>query len=258
MIQRKYIILIAVFLTVLLFNAGCSSSFETANLPPQERLDYAMKLYNEEDYLDAVNEFQAIILQYAGNAVSDDAQFYLAMSRYKRTEYIMAAFEFSRLIKNLPASEFVPEAQYMLAECYYQLSPNFTLDQQYTRKAIEEFQVYIDFFPTSEKVPEAERKIKELNLKLAHKAYNAANIYEKMEYYTAALLYYNNVVETYHDSPYAPIALYNRIQILLDRGRNSEALADITKFIKRYPDNRRISELEEIQASLKNKLSAAK
>ena len=46
----------------------------------------------------------------------------------------MAAYEFSKLVKNMPASEFVPDAQYMLAESYFQLSPNFTLDQKYTKK----------------------------------------------------------------------------------------------------------------------------
>ena len=50
----------------------------------------------------------------------------------------------------------------MLGESYYRLSPNFTLDQSYTRSAIKEFQAFIDFFPTDEQVLEAEKKINEL------------------------------------------------------------------------------------------------
>jgi outer membrane protein assembly factor BamD len=237
---------------------GCSSAIETTNLSAEDRLSYAIKLYNDEDYEAAVNELQAIILQYPGNAVGDDAQYYLAMTRFQRTEYIMAAFEFSRLIKNMPASDFVPGAQYMLAESYYELSPDFTLDQQYTRKAIEEYQAFIDFFPTNEKVAEAEKKINELNEKLAHKAFNTAYIYEKLEYFTAALIYYNNVTELYHDTFYAPLAMYNRIKIFIDSERNSEALAEATKFLQRYPDNSRAAEIGQIKTSLENKLSAAK
>src|SRR3990172_9084742 len=97
---------------------GCSSSIETVGLNAEERLKYAVDLYNDEDYLSAVNEFQAIILQYPGNAIIDDAQHYLGLTRFKREEYVMAAFEFSKLIKNMPSSEFIPEAQYMLSECY--------------------------------------------------------------------------------------------------------------------------------------------
>ena len=87
------------------------------------------------------------------------------MSRFKRGELILAAFEFSKLIKNMPVSEFVPQAQFMLAESYYELSPNYTLDQKYTKKAIEEYQAFLDFFPANPSVPEAEKKIRELYAK---------------------------------------------------------------------------------------------
>jgi outer membrane protein assembly factor BamD len=237
---------------------GCSSSLDTVNFSADEKLAYAVTLYEEEDYEVAVNEFQAIVLQYPGNPVVDDAQYYLGMTRFQRGEYILAAYEFSKLVKNMPASEFLPRGQYMLAECYYQLSPHFTLDQKYTKKAIEEFQAFIDFFPSNERVPEAENKINELNEKLAHKAFENARIYEKLEYYTAALNYYDSVLEVYHDTPYAPLAMYNKIKLLIDRNRNKEALAEISKFIQRYPDSSRVGEMQGLKSSLENKLSASR
>jgi outer membrane protein assembly factor BamD len=240
------------------FLAGCTSTLDTINLDADSRLKYAISLSDNEDYLDAVNEFQALILQYPGNEIADDAQYYLAMTRYKREEYVMAAFEFSKLIKNMPASDFVPESQYMLAESYYQLSPNYALDQRYSKKAIEEYQAFIDFFPTNTKVQEAETKIAELNNKLAEKEYNNAYIYLKLEYYSAALIFYNSVIDTYHDTQFAPLAMYDKINLLVDRGRNTEALLEISKFIQKYPSNTRITELEQLKSSLENKLSAAR
>lgn len=251
--MKKLIILI-----LPLIAAGCSSSIDTINLGPEERLKYAIELYNDEDYQEVVGEFQNIILQFPGNAVVDDAQYYLGMTRYNRGEYILAGFEFSKLIKNMPASEFVSDAQYMLAQSYYELSPNYTLDQTYTKKAIDEFQAYIDFFPANARVAEAEEKIQELNTKLARKEYNNAVIYEKMEYYTAALIYYNNVTENYHDTPYAPSALYNRIQLLVKRDRTQDAVADIEKFLQRYPQSSNAGELQDLKMNLENKLSASR
>jgi outer membrane protein assembly factor BamD len=249
------------FVVIILFAGfywGCSSSVDTVNFSAEEKLAYAIKLYEEEDYEAAVNEFQAIVLQYPGNPVVDDAQYHLGMTRFQRGEYLLSAYEFSKLVKNMPASEFVPQGQFMLAECYYQLSPHYSLDQNYTEKSIEEFQAFIDFFPTNEKVAEAEQKINELNEKLARKAFENAMIYEKMEYYTAALIYYNNVLEVYHDTPYAPTAMYNKIKILMDREQNKEALSEISKFIQRYPGDIRLQEIQELKASLENKLSAAR
>lgn len=249
---------LSLFYFLLLIFFGCSSSIDTTNMGSDSRLDYAMKLYSEEDYEPAIAEFQAIILQFPGNAVVDNAQFYLAMCRFQRGEYILSAFEFSKLIKNMSVSEFVPQAQLMLAESYYELSPDFSLDQKYTKKAIEEYQAFLDFFPTNEKVSEAEGKIKELNTKLAEKEFNSAKIYEKLEFYTAAMRYYDNVVEVYHDTPFAPQALYNKINILTGRNKNQDAIEEIGKFLQRYPNDGRASELEGLKTSLENRLSASK
>jgi outer membrane protein assembly factor BamD len=252
----KYLFFIPVFLMLAI--AGCSSSVDTTNMTGENRLAYAIKLYNDEDYLEAINELQAILLQYPGSSISDDAQFYLARTRYARKEFIMAAFEFAKLIKNMPASEFVPESQYMLADCYYQLSPDYNLDQKYTKKAIQEFQAFIDFFPTNERVSDAEKKIDELNNKLAEKTFSIARIYEKMEYLKAAIIYYDDVIETYHDTPYAPMAMYNKINVLIERNRNDEAISEINKFIERYPDNKYVDELKKLQTKLENQLSSSR
>jgi len=247
----------ALYFLILIF-FGCSSSIDTANLGSQERLDYAIRLYNDEDYEIAITELQAIILQFPGNAAVDNAQYYLAMSRFKRGELILAAFEFSKLIKNMPVSEFVPQAQFMLAESYYELSPNYTLDQKYTKKAIEEYQAFLDFFPANPNVAEAEKKIRELYDKLALKEYSNALIYEKLEYYTAATRYYDSVVEVYHDTQYAPMALYNKISLLRSREKTRDALDEISKFLQRYPNDQRAKEMENLKTSLENLLSASK
>lgn len=249
-------LLVLYFPLLLLF--GCSSAIDTTNLGSQQRLDYAVRLYNEEDYELAIAELQAIILQFPGNAVVDDAQYYLAMCRFQRGELVLAAFEFSKLIKNMSASEFVPQAQFMLAESYYELSPNFSLDQKYTKKAIEEYQAFLDFFPANPNVAEAEKKIRELNTKLAQKEFNAAMIYEKLEFYIAASKYYDNVVEVYHDTPYAPMALYNKINILKAREKNVDALNEASKFLQRYPNDERAKEIESLKNSLEKLLSASK
>ena len=249
--MNKLIILLS--FVVLVF-WGCSSSLETADLNPEERLKYAIKLYEEEDYEEAIREFEAILLQYSGSSLVDDAQYYLGMCKFHREEFILAAFEFSKLIKNMPASEFVADAQFMLAESYYELSPDYTLDQKYSKKAIEEYQAFVDFFPLNQRVAEAERKISELNDKLAQKEYSIAVIYEKMDYYTASLKYYDAVVEIYHDTQYAPMSLYRKIKLLMDREREDEALKEMKKFISMYPEDKNFNEIDGLKNSLEAKL----
>ncbi|MBT8380618.1 MAG: outer membrane protein assembly factor BamD [Ignavibacteria bacterium] len=242
-------------ISVILFAFwACSSSIDTINLGPEERLQYAISLFEDEDFQEAATEFEALLLQYPGSVIVDDAQYYLGLCRFERDEYILAAYEFSKLIKNMPASEFVSKSQFMLAETFYELSPNYNLDQKYTKKAIEEYQAFIDFFPLNEKVSEAEQKIGELNDKLAQKEYDTAVIYEKMDYYTAAMKYYDGIVELYHDTKYAPQAMYRKIQLLMEREREDEALAEMKKFIKQYPEDENFNKVEELKNSLESKL----
>jgi outer membrane protein assembly factor BamD len=245
--------ILAIF-SLLITIWACSSSVNTVDFGPEESLQYAISLYADEDYVDAATEFEALLLQYPGSVIVDNAQYYLGLCRFERGEYIIAAYEFSKLIKNMPASDFVSKAQFMLAETYYELSPNYNLDQKYTKKAIEEYQAFIDFFPLNEKVAEAEQKIKELNDKLARKDYDTAVIYEKMDYYTAAIKYFDSVVETYHDTKYAPQAMYRKIQVLMDREREDEALTEMKKFLKQYPDDDNFDTVEELKNSLESKL----
>ena len=249
--------LISLFILAVLFT-GCSSTVDTTNMGPDDRLKQGIKLYQDESWLEALNEFQTIVLQYPGSKVVDDAQYYLAMTRFQRKEYILSAFEFSKLIKNMPASEFVASSQFMLAECYYQLSPGFPLDQKYTKKAIDEFQAFVDFFPTNEKVAEAEKKIKSLNEKLAEKAFNSAFIYEKMEYFTASIFYYDNVIETYHDTKYAPMAMNRKIYVLIEKEKISDAIREINKFLDKYPNDENSGSLKSLKDKLSTEKTAAK
>lgn len=232
---------------------GCSHAVDTSKFGAEDYYNYAMKLYNDKDYEPALQEFQNFLLQYSGSAFNDDAQFYLGMTYFNRKQYLLAAYEFSKLIRNIPASPFVPESQYMFAESYYQLSPPYQLDQAYSKKAIEEFQAFIDFFPANPKVEEAEKKIKSLTEKLAQKDYQSALIYEKMAYEKAAMKYYAVVAETYHDTKYAPLALYNKIKLEVKKTLNNDASSDIDLFLNRYPKDDNAAELQELAAKLSGK-----
>ncbi len=242
----------SLLIVIALISWKCAATVNTAAMSDKERFDYAMSIFKNEDYEVALKEFEAIILQFPGSEVVDDAQFYLGQCHFNRKEYLLGAYEFSKLIKNMASSTFVPEAQYMLASCYYELSPAYPLDQKYTKKAIEELQAFIDFFPADQRVPAAETKIKTLYLKLAEKEYHNAQIYERMEYYTAAILACTKVTETYHDTKYAPMASYKKIKLLLIKKRNIEAAVEISSFLAKYPNDENAAEVKELKASLEN------
>ena len=132
--SSKFILFL--ILPAILFVWGCSSSKEVANLSAEDRFEIGKEKFDKKKYLDAVEDFKYILIQYPGSAVADDAQFYLAESYYNKGEYLLAASEYENLIRGYPSSEYVPMSRYKLGLCYYNLSPKSQLDQTYTYKAI--------------------------------------------------------------------------------------------------------------------------
>ncbi len=234
--RKNAVGLLSVLLLVLVI-AGCGSTEVVTGLSAEERFQRAKLLFDDGDYLEAIQEFNIITLQHLGSAVAGEAQFYIAEARFRRKEYLLASYEYQTLRRNMPASPRVPEAMYKLGLCYYHLAPKSRLDQQYTKRAIDELQAFVEYYPNSEFVGDAAEKIKELTGRLAKKDFETAELYAKMDYYKAAIFYYDAVIEKYHDTEYAPLAYLAKTELLISRKKYAEAKAEVTKFIDKYPNS---------------------
>ncbi len=117
------------------------------------------------------------------------------------------------------------------------LSPKSTLDQQYSKKAIEEMQTFVETYPADPHVSDANVKIKELTERLAKKEYDTARLYVTMDYYRAALMSFDEVIEKYHDTEFAPQAFEGKVNLLMARNHYREAGLEINRFLVRYPNS---------------------
>ena len=250
--MNNTIAVIFVFLAALIVLNGCSGQKPTPDWTAKEYFKYAMDTYNDESYYEAVNEFTVVLLRYAGTVYADSAQFYLGMSHFQMEEFILAAAEFNKLITDMSRSPLVSESQYMLGESYYQMSPRSELDQEYTLKAIKEFQIFLEDFPTNVHREEVEKKIFELREKLARKQWLNAELYRKMREFSSSLIYYDLVINSYYDTEYADDALLGKAQAYLEMEDYDKAKESMLIFKDKYPKsdlseeyNETWSELEE-------------
>ena len=242
--------------TVALVLAGCGGGEVTKVMGVEERFAHAKTLFDKGEYLDAINEFTVITLQYQGSAFAADAQYYLGECRFERDEYLIAAFEYSVVKRNYPASPRVADAQYKLGVCYHALSPRSSLDQQYTRRALDELQSFVEYYPSHEKAVEAETKIKDLTVRLAKKQYDTARLYRTMEFYRAAIFYFDDVIEKYHDTEYAPLSSIDKVELLIGRNRYTEAAAEAKRFMDRYPNSVLRGRMETLKKDIDEELSS--
>lgn len=254
----KETVLVVLLLTIISFIVACGSSKVKANLPLEERMELATNLFEKKKYLNAKNNFRIITLSYSGSTIADKAQFYLAECHINMKEYILAASEYERLIKIYPSSEWIDDAKYKLGFCYYKLSPKYSLDQEYTHKAIREFQEFLEEYKTSDLIPEVEDKLRLSREKLAQKAYAAADQYRKMGYWDAAIIYYNLMLDKYYDSKFSPKAQFQLAECYRNDDQLDEALDAYTLFVSKFPDHAWIPRARDRMAKLGKKLKENK
>jgi outer membrane protein assembly factor BamD len=220
---------------LILLLLGCSKARKGEMLTATESLHHAIALYEKESYLDAEEEFSAITLNYPGSVVVDSAEFYLGETHFALKEYILAASSYERVITQYPRSQLVPMSQYKIGECYYLISPAYSLDQEYTRKAITEFQKFLEDFPDNEMAPQAEKYLFLCREKIAEKSYKAGILYMRISEYPSAILYFNDVLDNYYDTKYAPLALYYKGVALEKNKQFQDAKEAFILFLAKYP-----------------------
>jgi outer membrane protein assembly factor BamD len=234
-------------LLLLMVMVGCTSEETTAPLSAEQRFKMGFGLFQDEDYLEAIEEFKVVTIQFGGTQWADDAQYYMAEARFRREEYILAAYEFDVLVRSMPTSEFVRMARFRRASCYDLSSPGVALDQENTRKAIDEYQNFLEYHAADSLAPVADRRIRELTSKLAEKEFNNGVIYLKMGYNKAATYYFDLVLEKYHDTPFAEPSHVRKAEALIQRKRYDEAVQELNRFLDRYPSSSLRAEAETLR-----------
>ena len=252
-----YAAFIALFTATFLFTA-CSRNKMKPDLTVDERMEQAIKLFIKKDYYNAKNQFRIITLSYSGHKVADRAQFYLAECHYYEKEYILAASEYERLIKVYPNSEYVDDAKYKLGVSYSKLAPKAALDQEYTEKAIKEFKEFLEDYYYSPLVDKVEKALQVAQNKLAKKKYEAATQYRKMGRLSAAIIYYTKVLESYYDSPYAPLAQYWLGECHRKLGEYAQAQEALNAFIEKYPTHELIGKARDRLKDVNEQLAKVK
>ena len=166
------------FLIVVLTLFSCSD-YQKLLKSDDAELKYtkAVEYFDKGDFMRASTLFDAVASYYKGTDRSETVLNYMAKSYMGQKDYFSASEYYKTYVKTFPKGKFVVESKYMIGYCYYLDSPDARLEQSSTIKAISAFQEFIDVYPDSERVKDANKLLDELNNKLAYKAFLNAKLY---------------------------------------------------------------------------------
>ncbi len=200
--MRKVCFIFLVVYSVLL-GTGCSE-YNKALKSNDYKVKYeaAVKYYNEDDCFKALPLLEECIGLTRGTAMAEDVYYYYAKTHYCVNDYYLASYYLKNFAKTFSKSPRAEECFFQSAYCNYRLSPEYTLDQTDTRKAIDEFQLFLDTYPTSALRDSANKMIAELNAKLEKKDFENAKLYYTTQNYKGAVNSLKSFITNYPSSKY--------------------------------------------------------
>lgn len=221
----------------MLFAAGCAAFRAQRSEPLSVDVAWqkAKNLYAREKYVRAQTVLKDIVLNYSGSAIIDSAQFYLALTSFQTEDYLVAADEFRKVAEQYPSSGLVGDALYYEARCYYEVSPPYPLDQTNTNKALQDFQRFLEEYPTHPLADSGYHYLDLTRTKLARKVYSAATLYFGLREYASAVLYADAVLDNYYDTPLAEPAQFLKARSFYALKTWDRARSELEMYLQKYP-----------------------
>lgn len=204
-----------------------------------------------------------------GTMNGEESLYMQAMTYYNQGDYVTASHYFNTYYTTYPRGTYTELARFNCGRALYLDTPEPRLDQSSTYKAIEELQMFIEYFPTSSRKDQAQSMIFELQDKLVEKEYLSAKLYYNLGSYTgnsvysstgnnylAAVITAQNILKEY---PYTKMR--EDLSILILRAKYGMAKESVLEkkeermrdtideyyaFINEFPESKYLKEVEAI------------
>jgi outer membrane protein assembly factor BamD len=155
----------------------------------------------------AVAGFEKLTLELpARDSLLPRSYWYLAQSHAHGEEHLLAAQGFIRLTESFPDDTLADDALLEAGRAYARMWRRPVLDPQYGLLAISTLNSLAALYPSSPLIPEAQREVDRLTEWLATKDYETGLFYLRRKAYDPAIIYFQDIVEKYPQTPKARAA----------------------------------------------------
>ena len=270
--MRKYIIIALVSGSVL---TSCGEYNKVLKSTDYEyKYEAAKSYFGKGQNTKAAAILEELITILKGTDKAEESLYMLGMTYYNQGDFITASHYFSTYYNTYPRGTYTEQARFYSGKALFLDTPEPRLDQSSTYKAIQELQMFMEYFPASNRHQEAQQMIFDLQDKLVMKDYMAARLYYDLGSYTGNSSYSttgNNYLacivtaqNALKDYPYTK--LREDISILLLRAkydmakesveekkeeRMRDAIDEYYAFKNEFPESKYTKEVENIYKDAK-------
>lgn len=223
------------------------------------KYSYAKKYFNAKQYAKAATILDELVTIFKGTAYAEESLYLLAQSYYGQKDYQTASQYFETYYTTYPKGEYTELARYYSGYGLYLDSPDPRLDQAQTYKAIEQLQLYLEYYPQSERAAEAQNILFELQEKLAYKELLATRLYYNLgtylgNNYLSSVITAQNALKNYPYSKYREEFMYLTIRSKYElslvsveeklQGRYRDVVDEYYNYMNEYPEGKYVKQVK--------------
>lgn len=225
----------------LLGATACASAPAFSGMTADELFALGQREFEAGDWDEAAEVLDHLLLRVADPSFAHlaEARFMLAEAYMNGGEYLTAEVEFIRFVDSYPGHERAPEAALGACRSLEERSPIPERDQTATERAVVVCRnVVADYAGIVDDVAdEAQQIVNRMRAKLAEKDYKNAMFYYDRQWWDSAVLYFEDVVEQYGDTEWAPSAIARMIEAYREVGYDEEVEQWRRTLLNSYPDS---------------------
>ena len=252
----KKVVFLLMMMTVLLSSCGEYNKI-LKSTDYELKYSYAKKYFNAKQYSKSTL-LDELVTIFKGTAYAEESLYLLAQSYYGQKDYQTASQYFETYYTTYPKGEFTELSRFYSGYGLYLDSPDPRLDQSQTYKAIEQLQLYLEYYPQSERAEEAQNIMFELQEKLAYKELMATRLYFNLGTYMgnnfqSCVITAQNALKNYPYSKYREEFMFLIIRAKYElalvsveeklQGRYRDVVDEYYNYMNEYPEGNYVKQV---------------
>lgn len=255
----KKVVFLLMMITVLLSSCGEYNKI-LKSTDYELKYSYAKKYFNAKQYTKSATLLDELVPIFKGSALAEESLYLLAQSYYGQKDYQTASQYFNTYYTTYPKGEYTELARFYSGYGLYLDSPDPRLDQTQTYEAINQLQLYLEYYPQSERAEEAQKIMFELQEKLAYKELLAVRLYfnlgdyMRQNNYLSCVITAQNALKNYPYSKYREEFMYYIARAKFEQavasveeklqGRYREVVDEYYNYMNEFPEGKYVKQIQ--------------
>jgi outer membrane protein assembly factor BamD len=260
MMQR--LICASVIVSVLALVAGCAAR-DSSVIPPgttdadQYLFERGQEELQKRNWAAAREYFRQIVDNYPQSKYRPDAKLAIGdtyIGEDTSESLVLAANEFREFLTFYPTHPRADYAQFRLAVSYAKQMLPPDRDQTATRETIKELQTFLERYPNSPLVPEAQKLLREAKDRLSESSYRVGLHYFRIKWYPGAIDRFREVLKNDPEFTHRDAVYYHLAEALVrsDKKNIPEALPYYERLLAEFEQSEYLDDAKKRIAELKN------